>query len=270
MDELHKKYGSLSERLSSFKSAAVAFSGGVDSTFLLKAAHDALGENVTAITVRSCLFPKREMDEAADFAKKLGVKHIIIDIDELSIPGFKENPPDRCYICKRELFTRMKTEVRKFGAKAMLEGSNTDDMNDYRPGMTAIKELDIKSPLRDSGLSKAEIRALSREMGLPTWQKPSFACLASRFVYGEEITKEKLAKIERAEALLLDMGFTQVRVRLHGDIARIELEPSQFPLLLSEDTPERINREIKTLGFKYVTLDLGGYKTGSMNKTVEA
>ena len=268
MDELHKKYGSLSERLSSFKSAAVAFSGGVDSTFLLKAAHDALGENVTAITVRSCLFPKREMDEAAEFAKKLGVKHIIIDIDELSIPGFKENPPDRCYICKRELFKKMKTEARKFGAKAVLEGSNTDDMNDYRPGMTAIKELDIKSPLRDSGLSKAEIRALSREMGLPTWQKPSFACLASRFVYGEEITKEKLSKIERAEALLLDMGFTQVRVRLHGDIARIELEPSQFPLLLSEDTPERINREIKTLGFKYVTLDLGGYKTGSMNKTI--
>ncbi|MBQ3379750.1 MAG: ATP-dependent sacrificial sulfur transferase LarE [Clostridia bacterium] len=268
MDRLHRKYDILKEDLISMKSAAVAFSGGVDSTFLLKAAHDVLGENVTAITVRSPLFPARETGGSASFCSREGIKQIIIDVDSLKIPGFKDNPPDRCYICKRELFIRMKDEAAKLGTTNVLEGSNTDDEGDYRPGRAAVKELGVKSPLLDAGLSKGEIRALSKELGLETWRKPSFACLASRFVYGETITREKLLKIEEAETFLFERGFTQVRVRMHNDTARIEIDPSEFDKILSRDTAKNIDAFFKSLGFIYVTLDLGGYKTGSMNKTI--
>ncbi|MBR2743400.1 MAG: ATP-dependent sacrificial sulfur transferase LarE [Clostridia bacterium] len=267
MNETYEKYEQLKNALSSLVRAAVAFSGGVDSTFLLAAAHIALGDRVTALTVRSPLFPERESDEADAFCAREGIKHIVIDIDPFSIPGFAENPPDRCYICKRVLFSRMKEEAERLGIPFVLEGSNADDTGDYRPGMRAVRELGIKSPLLDANLSKSEIRALSKELGLKTWQKPSFACLASRFVYGETITREKLLRIERAERFLFALGFTQVRVRMHGDTARIETDPSEFSKVLSG--AEAIDRELKSLGFLYVTLDLGGYKTGSMNKTIK-
>ena len=268
MNGTFEKYEQLKNALSSLGRAAVAFSGGVDSTFLLAAAHIALGDRVTALTVRSPLFPARESDEAAAFCESEGIKHIVIDVDPLCIPGFAENPPDRCYKCKRVLFSRMKQEAESLGIQNVLEGSNVDDTGDYRPGMRAVRELSIKSPLLDAGLKKSEIRALSKELGLKTWQKPSFACLASRFVYGETITREKLLKIERAERFLFSLGFTQVRVRMHGDTARIETDPSEFSKVLSE--AEAIDRKLKSLGFLYVTLDLGGYKTGSMNKTIKA
>ena len=218
------KLKQLRERLRRIGSAVVAFSSGVDSTFLLHVAHEELGERVVAATIRSHTFPKRELDEATAFCRAEGVRHEVIDSEELDIPGFAENPPDRCYHCKRELFSKLLAFARENGLAAVLEGSNIDDDGDYRPGRRAIQELGIVSPLHEVGLTKAEIRALSREMGLPTSDKPSFACLASRFPYGERITAAALERVEQAEQWLLDAGFglTQLRVRSHGDMARIE------------------------------------------------
>ena len=178
---------------------AVAFSSGVDSTFLLKVAHEELGERAVAVTARSHSFPKREQDEAAAFCAREGIRQVVVDSEELAIPGFCQNPPNRCYLCKKELFTKILEIARSEGMSAVAEGSNVDDLGDYRPGLQAVQELGIRSPLREAGLTKDEIRALSRRMGLPTWNKPSFACLASRFPYGEEITAERLARVERAE-----------------------------------------------------------------------
>lgn len=268
MTSLEEKKQKLEEYLKELGSVAVAFSSGVDSTFLLKVAHDVLGDRAIAVTTRSCSFPARELKEATAFCEKEGIRHIVIDSEELSIEGFRHNPKNRCYLCKRELFTKIGEMAREHGAANVVEGSNLDDEGDYRPGMQAVAELGIKSPLRYAGLTKADIRALSRELGLPTWDKPSFACLASRFVYGEEITEEKLGMVDRAEQWLLDEGFHQVRVRIHGKIARIELEPEEFSRLFADERAERANRYMKSLGFDYVTLDLGGYEMGSMNKTL--
>ncbi len=266
MDNLHKKYELLKENLKSLGSVAVAFSSGVDSTFLLKVAHDTLGDGAVAITASSCLMPKRENNEADAFCKSEGIKHICFTAEPLEIEGFAQNPKDRCYICKRDIFIRIKELAAENNIAYVLEGSNTDDVGDYRPGMRAIAELEIKSPLRKAGLSKADIRLLSRELGLTTWDKPSFACLASRFVYGETITEEKLSTVDKAEQRLLDLGFKQFRVRIHGSLARIEVEKADLPKLL--DNADEINEHFKSLGFLYVTLDLGGYVMGSMNKTV--
>ena len=262
------KLKQLRERLRRIESAVVAFSSGVDSTFLLRVAHEELGEHVVAATIRSHTFPKRELDEAAAFCRAEGVRHVVIDSDELNIPGFAENPPDRCYHCKKELFSKLLAFARENGLAVVLEGSNLDDDGDYRPGRRAIQELGIVSPLHEAGLTKAEIRALSREMGLPTSDKPSFACLASRFPYGERITAAALERVERAEQWLLDAGFglTQLRVRSHGDLARIEVPPGDIPRLAARAA--EIAAAFKELGFAYVTLDLRGYRTGSMNEVL--
>ena len=260
----------LRERVRVIGSAVVAFSSGVDSTFLLRVAHEELGERVVAATIRSHTFPKRELDEAAAFCRAEGVRHKIIDSEELDIPGFAENPPDRCYHCKRELFSKLLAFARENGLAAVLEGSNLDDDGDYRPGRRAIRELGIVSPLHEAGLTKAEIRALSREMGLPTSNKPSFACLASRFPYGERITAAALERVEKAEQWLLDagLGLTQLRVRSHGNLARIEVPPDAIPHLAARAA--EIAAAFKELGFAYVTLDLRGYRTGSMNEPLAA
>ena len=244
----------------------IAFSSGVDSTFLLKTAHYVLGDRAIAVTARSCSFPKRELNEAENFCRQQGIRHAVIDSEELSVEGFAQNPKNRCYLCKRELFTKILNVAKENGIPYVAEGSNIDDNGDYRPGLTAVAELGIKSPLREAGLTKAEIRQLSRELDLPTWDKQSFACLASRFVYGETITEEKLSMVDKAEQRLLDLGFHQVRVRIHGRIARIEVEPSEFPKIL--DKANELNDFFQQLGFTYVTLDLGGYHMGSMNKTL--
>ena len=245
---------------------AVAFSSGVDSTFLLKVAHEELGERVVAVTARSHSFPKREQDEAAAFCAREGIRQIVVDSEELAISGFRQNPPNRCYLCKKELFAKILEIARAEGLSAVAEGSNMDDLGDYRPGLQAVRELGIRSPLREVGLTKDEIRELSRRMGLPTWNKPSFACLASRFPYREEITMDRLTRVERAEQYLLDLGFGQVRVRSHGDLARIELCAADIPKAVEQR--EKIHAALKGFGFAYVALDLLGYRTGSMNETI--
>ncbi|MBQ2625280.1 MAG: ATP-dependent sacrificial sulfur transferase LarE [Kiritimatiellae bacterium] len=256
----------LRERLRVIGGAVVAFSSGVDSTFLLRVAHEELGDRVVAATARSHSFPNRELDEATAFCRAEGVRHVVIDSEELDIPGFAENPPDRCYHCKRELFSKLLAFARDNGLAAVLEGSNIDDDGDYRPGRRAIRELGIVSPLHEAGLTKTEIRALSRKMGLPTSDKPSFACLASRFPYGERITVRGLERVEKAEQWLLDAGWglTQLRVRSHGDLARIEVPPADIPRLAARAS--EIAAAFKDFGFAYVTLDLLGYRTGSMNE----
>ncbi len=250
-------------------SVAVAFSSGVDSTFLLKVASDTLGERAIAVTAQSCSFPKRELDEAIEFCKKEGIRHFVCESEELSIDGFAQNPKNRCYLCKRELFEKIKAIAAENNISYVAEGSNLDDNGDYRPGLVAVAELEVKSPLRACDMTKADIRALSKYLNLPTWQKQSFACLSSRFVYGETITEEKLGMVDKAEQLLLDMGFHQVRVRIHGMMARIEIEPSQFDILMQEDNRKKITDYFKSIGFTYVTLDLMGYRMGSMNETLE-
>jgi len=268
MKTLQEKHEELKEYIKSLGSVAVAYSSGVDSTFLLKVAHDVLGDKVVALTARSSSFPEREWKEAEAFAKENGIRHLIVESKELEIEGFSENPPNRCYLCKRELFSKMKEAAHQHGFQEVAEGSNVDDLGDYRPGLAAIEELGIRSPLRHAGLAKDEIRLLSKELGLPTWEKPSFACLASRFPYGETITSEKLKMVDEAEQLLLDLGFRQVRVRHHETVARIEIEESQFPRVMKKDMRDHIIRRLKEIGFTYVSLDLAGYRTGSMNETL--
>ena len=268
--ELSDKYSNLCAALSREKKLAVAFSAGVDSTLLLKAAVNTLGnENVLAVTALSASFPEREADEADVFTRGIGVSRITVEVDQLSIPGFRENPADRCYLCKKVLFTRMMEVAREQGFEVMAEGSNVDDLSDYRPGLKAIEELGVRSPLREAGLTKAEIRELSSELGLPTWNKPSFACLATRFVYGETISDEKLRRVELGERLLQDLGFKQFRVRIHGEegrLARIEVLPGDLEKLLG--LRQEIAAEFRSVGFDYTAVDLEGYRTGSMNEAL--
>ena len=274
-EELNKKYEMLKEYFKQLGSVAIAFSSGVDSTVMLKVAHDVLGDNAVAVTARSHSFPAREKNEAADFCKKEGIEHIFIDSEELNIPGFKQNPKNRCYLCKHELFEEIIEVAKQHGLTYVCEGSNLDDNGDYRPGLQAIAELGVKSPLRECNLWKSEIRAISKELGLSTWKKQSFACLASRFVYGETISIEKLDMVDKAEQLLIDMGFEQVRVRIHsfgngetsGTIARIEVNPDEITKLVQNR--EAIVSEFKKIGFNYVSMDLQGYRTGSMNETIK-
>lgn len=268
-ESLLKKYDELKDYLSSLGSVAVSFSGGVDSTFLLYAAKEALGENVIAVTASSRLFPVRELNEAKDFCREQGVRHEVFLSDEMKIEGFSHNPKNRCYLCKRELFKTIGMIAKKEGMREILEGSNLDDNDDYRPGLIAVEELGVKSPLRKLDFSKEEIRILSEYFGLPTWNKPSFACLASRFPYGEEINERKLSMVDKAEQLLHDLGFNQLRVRIHDSIARIELEPAEFGKFMEDSIRFRVYREFKEIGFSYVTLDIQGYRTGSMNETIE-
>lgn len=265
-----RKYDDLKRAIKDFGSVAVAFSGGVDSTFLLYAAKEALGDKAVAISAKSCSFPERELNEAKEFCRAHQIRQIIFDSEELDIEGFASNPKNRCYICKRELFGKMIKIAEDEGIAVIAEGSNLDDNGDYRPGLQAIAELNIQSPLRTVGFTKEDIRALSMQLGLPTWDKPSNACLASRFVYGESITAEKLGMVDKAEQLLLDLGFRQVRVRIHGTMARIEILPDEFDKLISENVRNRITASFREIGFTYVTMDLIGYRTGSMNEVIKA
>lgn len=250
-------------------SAAVAFSGGVDSTFLIRVAKEVLGDKLIAVTATSSTYPERELNEAIKYAKDFGVKHIIISSEELDIEGFASNPKNRCYYCKKELFTKVKEVALENGVEYVFDGSNLDDNGDYRPGMQAAKELLVVSPLKEAGLTKKDIRDLSKEYGLATWNKPAFACLSSRFPYGNKITLPKLKMIDKAEQFLLDMGIKQVRVRHHGEIARIEVAPEEREKFFNIEFMDKISSKFKEIGFIYTTLDIAGYRTGSMNEVLK-
>ncbi len=264
--DIRIKEQALTERIKAAGKLAVAFSGGVDSTYLLHKAHEVLGDGCIAVTVKSRVLTSEEFIWTSDFCSENGISQTIIDFDVFAVPEFASNPPDRCYYCKRKIFESIKEAA--FGYE-VADGSNVDDTGDYRPGMRAIKELGISSPLKEAGLTKNDIRILSKEAGLPTWDQPSAACLASRFAYGEEITDEGLVRVAAAEKFIKDLGFAGIRVRVHGDIARIEADPDDVALLAYARTRKEISEELKHLGFKYVTIDMEGYRTGSMNEVLD-
>lgn len=261
------KWDALTASLREMGSAVVAFSGGVDSTFLLHAARVALGDKVLAVTATSPTYPKSERDEADRIAREWVVRHRFIESNELDIPGFSSNPPDRCYHCKKELFGLLSGIARKEGYAAVCDGSNADDLNDYRPGRRAARELGVRSPLLENGITKEEIRALSRNFSLPTAEKGSFACLSSRFPYGTEITEESLRRVESCEEILRGFGFRQFRVRVHGAVARIEVGPEEIPRLFEPPVADAVHEGFRKNGFLYVSVDLKGYRTGSMNES---
>ena len=250
-------------------SLAIAFSGGVDSTYLLNVAAEELGEDALAITAVSPTYPQRERQRSIDLAKNIGARQILFDSGEMDLPEFKNNPPDRCYFCKKELFLQVKRIACNAGITFIADGSNVDDLQDHRPGMAALKELQVRSPLRECGMTKNDVRDRSKALGLSTWDLPSFACLASRFPYGAPITEDALKRIEQAEAALYDLGFRVVRVRHHGDTARIEIGSDEIDRLLEEPMRIKVISGIKNAGYKYIALDLEGYRTGSMNEVLE-
>ena len=267
-EELLAKLQKLEEYIEGLGSLAVGFSGGVDSTFLLAVAHNVLGDKVIAVTGADSSVPEREVNEAEAFCKERGIRHIICRVNPLKEEGYRHNGPDRCYFCKHGIFTEVKTIADENGISFMAEGSNMDDLGDYRPGLKAAAELSVKSPLREAGLYKQDIRLISKAMGLKTWSKPAYACLASRFVYGEEITEEKLHMIDQAEQFLIEHGFFEERVRLHGKMARIEVPAQDIERLASNSIREEVYKKFKELGFSFVTIDMLGYKLGSMNATL--
>lgn len=267
---MNAKLTKLKKILKSLKSVLIAYSGGVDSTFLLKIAVDTLGsKNVLAVTARSETYPHREFKEAKKLARQIGARHKVINTSELNIKGFKNNPINRCYYCKKELFSKLKNiaKLKKLGY--CIDGTNYDDLKDIRYGSLAAKELGIRSPLLEAGIAKKDLRKISKTLGLKTWDKPSFACLASRFPYNSRITKRKLSVVEKAEEFLRGFGITQVRVRHYGNLARIEVFPEDIKVLTRPKNAKKVSQEFKKLGFLYTTLDLEGYKTGSMNKVLE-
>jgi uncharacterized protein len=265
--DIDEKYQALLAYISALGSAAVAFSGGVDSSFLCYAASEALGKKALAITVVSPMLPKSETDCAAAVARQVGIEHILVEESEID-EEVAANPKERCYFCKKIEFGRILRAAKVRGINAVLDGSNMDDLGDYRPGLAALEELEIKSPLREAGLAKNEIRTLSRRFGLPTWDKPAFACLASRIPYGERIEAQKLRRVERAEEFLRSKGFRQFRVRSHQDLARIEAAPGERSKFFNEEILDEISTALKSFGFLYVAFELEGYVMGSLNRAI--
>lgn len=268
MLSIANKHKKLKEILKKYESLLVAYSGGVDSSLLLKTAYDVLGKNVLAVIAQSETYPEEESRSAVKFIEKLGVRYEIVKTDEFSDENFISNPPERCYYCKKELFSKLTDIAKKEGIKYVADGSNVSDLSDYRPGTNASKELGIKSPLREAGFTKEDIRELSRQLKLPTSDKPSLACLASRIPYGTRITKNILNKIDEGEKYLRSLGLKQVRVRHHGDLARIEVDKEHLADLVECGIADKIDKRFKSLGYTYVTIDLKGYRTGSMNEVM--
>jgi uncharacterized protein len=265
MDSLQEKYEKLREIIENMGSVLIAFSGGVDSTFLLKVAHEVLGDRACAVTAVSPTYPESEFREAVALAQRIGARHLVVESNELEIPGFAENPEDRCYHCKRELFGKLAEKGRELGISWLAEGSNVDDLGDYRPGRKAVAELSVRSPLLEAGLSKEEIRLLSRDAGLPTWDKQPYACLSSRFPFGVRITAERLRMIEACEDFLKEKGFRTYRVRFHDETARIEVGEGEIARFLETALRREVSGFFRSAGFTHVALDLQGYRTGSMN-----
>lgn len=270
-ESLQEKYDELRRILSTMGGVAIGYSGGADSTLLVNVAVDVLGPRALAVIGRSATYPTREFEEALRHAEFIGARFLVVDTEETDLVKFRENPPDRCYYCKTELFGKLGAIAEREGIPWIADGTITDDLDDFRPGMKARSERQVRSPLLESGLNKADVRELSRHLGLPTWNKPSFACLSSRFPYGTSITREALSRVDRAESLLRDLGFRTFRVRVHDEhTARIEADPDDLRRLLGEETRTALVARMKQLGFVYVTLDLQGYRSGSMNEVLPA
>lgn len=268
MTTLDGKQERLQQIVRDLGSVVIAYSGGVDSTLLAKVCHDVLGRKALAVTARSETYPEHEFHEAKKNAALIGIEHLVIETCELGIEGFANNPPNRCYYCKSELFRKLRTVADERGFKHVADGANVDDTGDFRPGLTAAKELGVRSPLKEAGLTKQDVRELSKALGLPTWDKPSYACMSSRFPYGQTITPEKLSMVAQAEEFLRGLGLRQFRVRHHDTIARIEVLPADLSRLANGGLRTEIIRRFKEIGYAYVTLDLEGYRTGSMNEVL--
>lgn len=268
--EVQAKYKRLKGILEEMGSVLVAFSGGVDSSFLLKTAHEVLRDEVFAVIASSETYPEKEKEEAIKIAQCLNVRYKIIRTLELENPDFVNNSPQRCYFCKRALFSRLKEIAEDEGISCVIDGANLEDTGDYRPGSIAAEELGIRSPLKEARFIKSEIRKLSKQLGLPTWNKPSMACLASRFPYYMRIDMKSLKRVSQAEDFLRALGFSQIRVRHHGQIARIEIEPKEFPEIMEKGVREKIVKTLKKLGYTYITVDLAGYRIGSINEPLSS
>ncbi|ODS32733.1 MAG: hypothetical protein SCARUB_02115 [Candidatus Scalindua rubra] len=265
---VEEKLLKLKQIVKELKSVVVAFSGGVDSTLVTKVCYDVLKDNSMAVTARSETYPDFEFKEAQKLAKEIGIKHLVIDTSELAIEGFANNPPERCYFCKTELFEKLKEIAKQHGFLHVADGANLDDTKEFRPGLEASKELNVSSPLKESGMTKKDIREVSKMLNLPNWNKPAYACMSSRFPYGQSITEEKLKMVSEAEKYLRGLGLEQFRVRHHETIARIEVLPEDIHILTNSPTRNELLSKFKEIGFTYVTLDLEGYRSGSMNEVL--